>query len=311
MRSRVTSAVVTAGLSLLAAADAAWATFPGRNGRIAFEHNGSIYSVNPDGSTLTRMSSGAFDINPEWSPDGRSIAFARDVNGQKPFGLSIWIADASGAHAHRVTPPEHNSESLIPRFTPDGNTIVYQNCFAEDCDGGIFAIHPDGSGLRHITPNAGTSYNWPVPSPDGRRIAFMRWHVGGVLMRIYVMPIGGGRQKGVTPVALEGWAPDWSPNGRFILFSSNNFGNRPNGAIYRVRADGSHLRRLTRPRFPYSDFTASYSPDGRSIVLASNRRFPGLQRSDLYIMRADGTGLHRLTLPFHDAYDPRWGPQPR
>jgi Tol biopolymer transport system component len=305
---RITCALVTTAVLMLAAANGASATFPAANGRIAFDHKGSIYTVNPGGSTLRRVTTGRLDTTPEWSPDGQSIAFARDMNGMKPLGLSIWIADADGARARRLTPRDRKSESLYPRFTPDGQTIVFENCLGQDCDGGIFATRTDGTGLRHITPNSGESYSWPVPSPDGRRIAFMRWHVGGVMMRIYLIRSDGSGQKPVTPIALEGWAPDWAPNGQSILFSSNNYGNRPNGAIYTVHPNGRHLRRLTRPRFPFAHFMASYSPDGRRIVLVSNRRSPRLDHTDLFIMRADGTALHRIPLPFRDVSNPRWGP---
>src|SRR5205085_2937401 len=203
------------------------------------------------------------------------------------------------------------SDSLRPHFMPDGQTLVYQNCLGQGCDGGIFAIHSDGTGLRHITPNSGESYNWPVPSPDGRRIAFMRWHVGGVMMRIYVRRVAGGRERPITPIALEGWAPDWAPSGKFILFSSNNYGNRPHGAIYRVTSNGRHVHRLTNPRFPFSDSAASYSPDGRKVVFLSDRRSPHLDHLDLFVMNADGSGIHRVPLPFRDVFDPRWGAQSR
>jgi len=310
-RRPLTSVLLITLVMMLALGGAASATFPGANGRIAFEHRGSIYTVNPDGSALRRITTGQVDTTPEWSPDGRSIAFARDMNGQDPLGLSIWLANADGTGAQLVTAPDDKSDSLRPRFTPDGQTIVFQNCLGEGCDGGIFAVRTDGSGLRQITPNSGESYNWPVPSPDGRLIAFMRWHVGGVMMRIYLISSDGSGQTAVTPIALEGWAPDWAPSGKFILFSSNNYGNRPHGAIYRVRSNGHDLRRLTNPRFPFSDSMASYAPDGSRIVLVSNRRSQRLQHTDLFIMRANGTRLHRVPLPFRDVSEPRWGPLPR
>jgi TolB protein len=310
---RSLSVVLMLGVTILLAAVAApvaRATFPGINGRITFDHAGKIYTVNPDGSALVRVTAGPSDGTPEWSPDGHSIAFSRTGDAMSPLGRTIWIANADGTGQRRVTPQDPKSSSYFPRFTPDGQTIVYQNCLGFDCDGGIFAIRADGTQLRHITSNSGESYNWAVPSPDGRTIAFMRWHVGGVRMRIYLIRTDGTRQRAVTPIALEGWAPDWAPNGQTILFTSNNFGNRPNAALYSIRPDGSGLRRLNRPRFPYSDYDASYSPDGANIVLSSNRRYPSLNHSDLFILRADGTGLRRVPLPFNDVANPRWGPTP-
>ena len=295
-----------AALVAVATAPVAQATFLGINGRIAFEHSGAIYTVNPDGSALRRVTAGPFDTTPEWSPDGRSLAFSRYPDGMS-LSSRIWVAHADGTSPRALTPQDPNSGSWLPRFTPDGQTIVFQNCLGPSCDGGIFAIRADGTQLRHITDNSGESYNWGAPSPDGRRIAFMRWHVRGVLMRVYLMSTDGTHQQPVTPIALEGWAPDWAPNGRSILFTSNNYRNRPNSALYSIHPDGRGLRRLTRPPFPYSDYEASYSPDGANIVFVSNRRHPGLSHSDLFIANVDGSGLHRVSLPFIDVDNPRWG----
>jgi hypothetical protein len=75
-------------------------------------------------------------------------------------------------------------------------------------------------------------------------------------MRIYTRALRGGRERPVTAVGLLGWLPDWAPSGGTILFSSNLFGTRPNGAIYTVGTWGGSARRLTHPRFPTEDWAA-------------------------------------------------------
>ena len=237
----------------------AQATMPGHNGRIIFQDGatGQLYTVNPDGTALRQVTHDGYNATPDWSPDGRRITYASNRSGT----FQVWIAAANGSSARQLTPDNNPDVKFFPRFTPDGRTIVFQDCLGDGCDGGLSAVRTDGSHLHAITPNSGESYNWAVPSPDGRRLAFMRWHVAGVKMRIFVMPFRGGAQRPVTPARLEAWAPDWAPNGQRIAFSSNIFQNRPNGAIYTVRPDGNgpapaHLPtvaarglwRLVRPR---------------------------------------------------------------
>ena len=78
-------------------------------------------------------------------------------------------------------------------------------------------------------------------------------------------------------------------------------------AIYRVRPDGTGLRRLTRPGFPHNDILPSPSPAGDRVVLVSDRRHPDLCCNDLYVMRSDGSGLHRVrTGDLNGVGNPDW-----
>ncbi len=284
----------------------AQATMPGRSGRIIFQDGatGQLSTVNPDGTALRQVTHQGYNATPEWSPDGRHIAYASNRTGS----FQIWIAAADGSSARQLTPDKNPDAKFFPRFTPDGRTIVYQDCLGDGCDGGIFSVRTDGSHQHAITPNSGESYNWAMPSPGGRRLAFMRWHVAGIKMRIFVMPFGGGPERPVTPARLEAWAPDWAPDGGRIVFSSNI--DRPNGAIYTVRPDGTGLRRLTSPPWPLEDFDASYSPDGKKLVFSSDRRYFDRCCEDLYLMNPDGTAIRRIHLASTTAVFARWGVAP-
>lgn len=266
-------------------------------GRIAFDACGDtgcdVYTANPDGTGVQQVTQDGASVMPDWSPDGRRLAYASLISGTS----AIWIADADGGNARQLTPDEADASNLWPRFTPDGRSILYTNCLGDDCDGGLSAIDVDGSDQRVITPNSGDSYNLAAPSPDGKRITFMRWHVGGVHMRLFQLRLGDTRERALTPPALEAWAPDWSPDGKKILFSSNLFANRPNGAIYSMDTDGGSIRQLGHPPFPLEDFHAAYGPDGNRIVFASSRRHPGRDGSDLFTMRADGSHVEAMQLP--------------
>ena len=96
---------------------------------------------------------------------------------------------------------------------------------------------------------------------------------------------GSGQRRLTRDPARDG-GPDWSLDGRQIVFSREwKDGHRE---IYVMNADGSRQRSLTRSR---SSFGPAWSPDGRKIVFFSDRA----GNDEIYIMNADGSEQRRLT----------------
>jgi Tol biopolymer transport system component len=277
------------------------------NGRILFTHcedpgGCQIYTANPDGTALDQVTEGADSFQGDWSPDGKRIVYAGMASGD----LTIWIVDADGTHPHQLTPDDPDSDDLWPRFTADGRWILFTNCRGSDCDGGISAVRPNGTGLHHVTPNSHHSYNLADQAPGGSRMTYMRWHVGGVKMAIYVSDARGGHQRRVSPPRLQGWWPDWSPAGRRIVFTSEIFRDRPTPRLFTVAPNAGHLTQLAHAKGSHSDLSPAYSPNGREILFESDRRYDDFCCSDLFVMDASGGPAMRIHLPF-DAYQPRWG----
>ena len=98
----------------------------------------------------------------------------------------------------------------------------------------------------------------------------------------------------ITRPSLQAFWPDWSPDGRRILFTDNccQFGSN----IWTVRPNGRGLRKLTHfGPAPLQGAFASYSPDGRRIVLQYNGKCPARGICQyFYVMNADGSGLHAV-----------------
>lgn len=281
------------------------------NGRILFTHcddavGCQIYTANPDGSAIEQVTSAGDAFGGDWSPDGERIAYVSFTSGD----AAIWIVNADGSDPEQLTPDDPDSDNDSPRFTPDGEWILFTNCLGSDCDGGISAIRPDGTGMHAVTPNSHDSYNLADMAPDATRITYMRWHVTGVKMAIYVSAADGLHQHRVSPPRLEGWGPDWSPTGRRIAFASDVYWDRPAPSLYTVHPNGSGLQALTHPPFPHADAHAAYSPDGEKVIFDSDRRYDDFCCADLFIVPAGGGKVHRVHLPF-DAYEPRWGTAPR
>jgi Tol biopolymer transport system component len=308
---RVLLLAVLALVASLALAGPAQGTFPGANGRIAFGdfNTGQLYSTNPDGTglrQLTHLPAGAAAFDPDWSPDGRQIAFASDLSGQP----RLYVMDRDGSHQHLVFSDQPGYNDLFPNYTPDGRRFIFSRCQAEGVCA-IYSVRVDGTQLRALTrfqPSLDVFDLLPSVSPDGARIAFTRFNAGGIQAQVYVMGADGSGAHPITPPALEGFGPDWTPDGRHVLVTSDCC--RLGSAIYQVNPDGSGLKRLTRPQFPHNDILPSSSPQGNRIVFISDRPYPDLCCRQLFVVRADGSGLRRLEAGVAAPDAPDWGSAP-
>lgn len=289
------------------------------NGRIVFsdsfmlspqdlEAPSQVYSVRADGShlrQLTHVPDGVAAGSPDVSPDGRRIVYLSTASGR----TGVWMMRFDGSNQHRVFGAP-NVDYFEPRWSPDGSRLAVSRCdvrfgFAAACD--IVVVGADGTGMRLVA--GGHRLNrQPVWSPDGSRIAFASDRAGFISAVWVTRATGGGRLIRLTPPGLEGFWPSWSPNGARLIFCDN--WERPDGDIFRMRADGSHLRQLTHFRAHHGGCFASYSPDGRHIVLSSDARRPvGADMTDLFTMHADGTHLTRIVTAPPQGVLADWGPR--
>lgn len=131
-----------------------------------------------------------------------------------------------------------------------------------------------------------------VPSPDGRQFALQLWQ------HIWVIDSAGGEARQITyPIKTpdQHWFPRWSPDGRFIIFSSM----RHDAGLLIVPVSGGEPRRLTNG--PY-DWWPSWSPDGKTIAYCP------LTIGGIWTIPASGGMAHRLTPDTLDAGNPAWSP---
>ena len=193
----------------------------------------------------------------------------------------------------------------------DSNILYESNLGGQE----IWAIRPDGSGLRRLTHSpTGTGNQNPRWSPDGRRIAFSSTrhaprpeNSDGWIStdEIYVMNFDGSALRRLTYGPQKSWSPDWSPDGMQIAFESNRDGH---WRIYVMDGNGSNVRRLTTDqRFPSStgEAGAVWAPDGKRIAFLSGRDGEDME---IYILELATSNLTQLT--DNDAHDSHvaWSP---
>ncbi|MDW8243855.1 MAG: S41 family peptidase [Thermogemmata sp.] len=136
----------------------------------------------------------------------------------------------------------------------------------------------------------------PDISPDGGQIAF------SYLGDIWVVPSIGGVARPVTMHEAHDINPAFSPDGRWLAFSSNRYGSYD---VFVVPVQGGRPRRLTWDSAP--DMVTGWTPDGRGIVFASPRGVEFPSNVDCYVVPLEG-GRERK-LPLFEGKEVHYAPQ--
>jgi Tol biopolymer transport system component len=213
----------------------------------------------------TRLTTTGDASTPVWSPDGRTIAFARltpfavDPADGRPIrgGVSIWAMAADGSTSRSLAAEEHLVFKLPGSWSPDGSLLAFTRCplvlpdargLIRDEGCAIDVIAPDGTGVRRIT-DAGRS---PDFSSDGSRIAFAsnrdRWGIvragadeNRYADELYVMNADGSEQKRLTRTGrLSEGSPRFAPDGSRLVFTRQRHGFALD--LVQMNADGSCVR---------------------------------------------------------------------
>jgi Tol biopolymer transport system component len=147
--------------------------------------------------------------HPQFSPDGRRIAFGSDRGGLQS---AIWVMNADGSSPKRLTKPR--LRAFWPDWAPNGERIL----FADHCcvkHSNIYTVRPDGSGLQRVTRLRGLSLDAAFPgySPDGTRVNFA-FNRGcptkpPFCKRFYTMSSGGSDFQRVPTGTVDTLVTDW------------------------------------------------------------------------------------------------------
>lgn len=208
---------------ILATASPAEAAFPGSNGQLAFDSSGNIYTVNPDGTSLMQLTSDGQSVAPAWSPNGGRIAFSR-----RGF---IFVMTQQGRWPRKVTRLGHSSQ---PAWSPNGKQIAFAH-------GGEIWVAPSAGGsatqLTHDVKQC-VADDKPTWSPLGGTIAFdqttgQREGKGCSVNlqnrgQIVVLRL----KSRVRSVITEAWGPDFTADGRGLVFASDDDVDDPPGSHF-------------------------------------------------------------------------------
>ncbi|MBI3246515.1 MAG: Tol-Pal system beta propeller repeat protein TolB [Deltaproteobacteria bacterium] len=200
------------------------------------------------------------NLGPSWNPTGSALTYiSYKQGGPYPYRLDLFSGQGS-----RLS----SMVGYSSRWSPDGSMIAASLEQGGDLD--LFLLSPEGSTIRHLTENSEIDIS-PAWSPDGQRLAFCSNRSGSP--QIYIMNINGGSIRRLTFTGNYNTSPAWSPKGDLIAYTSRLSGFRimsiraSGGEPHEVAAgedpswspDGRYLVFSSRGRLRIA------SKDGRSV----------------------------------------------
>ena len=239
--------------------------------------NWDIYSQRAKGKNPVNLTKDSMDddMQPAFSPDGERIAFRSERDGG-----GIFVMGATGEDVRRLTDFGYN-----PAWSPDGKEIVCSTgWFLRPEDGGtsaggqLFRVSI-ATGEKRLIKGKTVDAKQPHWSPHGDRVAY--WQIEGGQRDILTVAASGGDPVSVTNDPYVDWNPVWSPDGRYLYFSSDRGGSMN---LWRVRIDEQSgktlaaLEPVTTPS-PSSAFV-SFSHDGRQMAYVQQVRNWNVYKAD-------------------------------
>ncbi|HEY2056050.1 MAG TPA: hypothetical protein VGH14_19105 [Solirubrobacterales bacterium] len=221
---------------------------------------GGIFAVK--GGRQNQLTENPADTEPSFSPDGRTIAFAREGH--------IYTVRPDGSGERRVT----NGSTLDsrPQISPNGQIVVFERRSAEGQPANLYTVRIGGGPATDLTPGPEEATEARF-APDGKTIVFVRTTLAGgtrVNADLYsIRPSGSGLTRLTTTGRVDEFDPRYFAGG--IVFSRGNQSEGPAGYadIYTMKKDGTRVKPLVEG--VGSAYVEDVSPQGHTLIFRRDR----------------------------------------
>jgi dipeptidyl aminopeptidase/acylaminoacyl peptidase len=196
-----------------------------------------------------------FDDAPQWSPDGRWLAFTDKGHS--------WIVSVSGGLPRKIS--SFTTRAGSPRWMPDSHHLVVT--VERDERQRILLTDKDGAWPQPVSQGPGHDFN-PQPSPDGRWVAYLHGPLDDLdRADIMLADLQTGTVRALTGTpGREDTTPYWSPDGRRLAYTSERPGFYE---LFVLDVLTGAERQVAKVGYDVGDF--SWSPDGTRLVCTVNR----------------------------------------
>ena len=246
--------------------------------------DGKLYAVATGGGKARRISEGEGGHgSPQFSPDGRQLAFIADRGEATDIAV---IGIAGDEWPRRIS--RGDAVTIDPQWSPDGTKLAYvefdQSSYPWH-DTRIIVADLASGALTTLVEWADRSTLAPRWSPDGATIAFISDRSGWA--NLWTIPAGGGEARQLVQDTWEHAEPTWAPDGRSLVYTRNVDGSTH---LMRVGLDGGAPETLAGG--PGIHGGPAFSPDGARLLFAHNSP---VDPPNIYTMSAGGGERRALT----------------
>lgn len=251
-----------------------------------------LYIADYDGHNPRRVTvNRSLNILPQWSADGRSLAYVSYRN-ETP---TIFLAHIfEGRSAANVTGEAAGYQSFSPAVSPDGRQIAFASNRTGNME--IWVVNSDGTGLKRLTSSI-ASDTAPAWSPTGRELAFTSDRGG--TPQIYLMDNEGLNVRRLTTIGNWNDSPEWNPKFSEIAYTSRIEGG---WEVAVIDLASRQVRQVTlgRGKCEY----ASWAPNGRHLMFSCDRG----GRRQIAVTDREGRSFRVLPVGPGSNEQPDWGP---
>lgn len=252
-----------------------------------------------------------FGSHPVWSPDGQSLTFqgvsSPDLGATSMGSSTVWIVNSQGGTPRQITRANYPPGSQYsPSWSLDGKRIAFLNF--DTVSSQVWSVAIDGTGLQAITDRNTGDKSWPIYAPDGKSIYYNRQEA---LWRTPVNPDNGAPAGEPVKVVDLGSTvirnATLSAAGTRIAYSAANANNNL------IAVELAPISKEPAGQFSFltneqgtRHISPAFSPDGRKIAFAAQRRGSGW---NVWVIDAEGGNPTQLTLS--GGRSPSWYPDGR
>jgi len=245
--------------------------------QLVYSMQGGLWVQDPGTATARQVTAGpGYDYQPDWSPDGSSVIFARYLDD----AVELYLLDMASGRVSRLT--GGGAVNVEPRWSPDGSRIAWVSAQSD----GRFRLYTGrvvdgrlaGEPLFDERRSTRPRYYYsefdhqlsPVWSPDGSELIYVSnpenaYGTGG----LWRYRQGSGEPAVAVRLEETSWKarPDWARDGKRVIWSSYE-GRQWHQLWLTTSAGGGDPVPLTYGEFDVT--SARWAPDGRSIAYISN-----------------------------------------
>ena len=313
MKSLLLAIAFSASISLNAADEARLLRFPATNGNdVVFSYAGDLYSVPLNGGEARRLTSHeGYEIFPRFSPDGKSIAFT----GQYDGNTEVYLIPANGGEPERLTYTSTNSRddlgdrmgpnNIVMTWQPDGKGIVYRNRIGSGFEGKLWTVSPEGGMPTAIPLPEGGFCSY---SPDGKKLAYNRvmrefrnwkYYRGGMADDIWIYDPAAKTVKNITDNVAQDIIPMWIGDEIYFISDRDRTMN-----LFAYDTKSGQTRKVT----DYTEYDIKFPSSNGNIIVYENGGYiykydprSGAQPQKINItLASDNTIARKEMMPVED-----------